>query len=51
MKTLRAFFLARLLREKVLLTGFVVMVAAVGASFPSSRRAVRLDPVTALRCD
>jgi predicted permease len=29
----------------------VVMVAAVAASIPPSRKAVRLDPVTALRCD
>jgi predicted permease len=29
----------------------VVMAAAVAASLPPSRRAVRLDPVTALRCD
>ncbi|HEV3201912.1 MAG TPA: ABC transporter permease [Bryobacteraceae bacterium] len=29
----------------------IVMVAAVGASLPPSRKAVRLDPVTALRCD
>ncbi|HEV3201528.1 MAG TPA: FtsX-like permease family protein, partial [Bryobacteraceae bacterium] len=29
----------------------IVMVAAVAASFPPSRKAVRLDPVTALRCD
>jgi predicted permease len=29
----------------------VVMLAAVGASFPPSRKAVRLDPMTALRCD
>ena len=29
----------------------VVMVAAVVASFPPSRKAVRLDPVTALRYD
>jgi len=29
----------------------VVMVAAVGASFAPSRQAVRVDPVTALRCD
>jgi ABC-type antimicrobial peptide transport system permease subunit len=29
----------------------VVMAAAVAASIPPSRKAVRLDPVTALRCD
>jgi hypothetical protein len=36
-RTLRAFFLARLLREKVLLTGFVVMVAAVWLSSIAGR--------------
>ncbi len=45
-RTLRAFFLARLLREKVLLAGFVVLVAAVWLSSLSGRanrryRAVR----------
>jgi putative ABC transport system permease protein len=29
----------------------VVMAAAVAASFAPSRQAVRIDPVTALRCD
>jgi hypothetical protein len=37
MRTLRAFFLARLLREKVLLTGFVVMVAVVWVSSIAGR--------------
>jgi hypothetical protein len=36
-RTLRAFFLERLLREKVLLTGFVVMVAAVWLSSLTGR--------------
>lgn len=49
--TLRAFFLARLLREKVLITGFVVLSAAVWLSSLAGRagrmvRAVKSTTVT-----
>ena len=36
-RTIRAFFLARLLREKVLLAGFIVLAASVWFSSLSGR--------------